>query len=445
MKKILAVALSMILALSCLYTGAFALTGDDLDSITTESANLALDTNLEKMNGRAVKFMDVDKDGKVTAKDARLILLRAAKIDTKNSGYDYDAQAIDGFTLGDADNDGKITSSDARCALRYSANLISDAEYYSKNASLQTRLDLFNSIANSIKPNSTVYQSNIKDTTDNITYTNKSTIDSLTRQLNKMAKLAGQSDTIDIGKEITSAIGDTTYTNYRYGLASVQSGFPIYPYKYSSTLDTDDITGIDYKTNQCCTFTMKAFKTTDGKTQEYDTQDPITITGLDSVTVYLKDDLNLQTIPSGTDIETVHAGNAFNLPDNSDLTSGIDDVNKELTSGTEEIKDFLSDNHNTLDLKASIKGIDFKGSYITYYFYILSDKDGNQKILPIVADYNLKYDYTVSMKMNIDLRIKVLSFFRLEAKNKTVDITNYETTKSTYFFNENYNIATANK
>lgn len=60
------------------------------------------------------KFGDINKDGKVTASDARLLLRVAANLE-KNSPYI--------LMYGDYNKDGEITASDARTALRVAADL----------------------------------------------------------------------------------------------------------------------------------------------------------------------------------------------------------------------------------------------------------------------------------------------------------------------------------
>ena len=57
---------------------------------------------------------DVNKDGKITAADARLALRVSAKLETLT---DYIAKAAD------MDSNGKITAADARKILRISAKL----------------------------------------------------------------------------------------------------------------------------------------------------------------------------------------------------------------------------------------------------------------------------------------------------------------------------------
>ena len=65
---------------------------------------------------------DMNRDGKVTSSDARIVLRIAAKLDSVDNYVDADESA--GARLpGDMNRDGKVTSGDARIVLRVAAKL----------------------------------------------------------------------------------------------------------------------------------------------------------------------------------------------------------------------------------------------------------------------------------------------------------------------------------
>ena len=80
-----------------------------------DSANLIVSEFSEDVNIVDLIKGDVDIDGKITAKDARLALRHSAQLDTLDEK---------GFAAADVNNDSKVNASDARAIIRFSAKII---------------------------------------------------------------------------------------------------------------------------------------------------------------------------------------------------------------------------------------------------------------------------------------------------------------------------------
>lgn len=391
MKKIISVLLAVTLLLSSVSVMAFAVTADDVNTQLTDT--------IEKFNHDFDTKTDANGDGKLNAADARAALLYSAGL----------TDELDGTDRADIDGDGTVTAVDARAILRLSAGLDSRDSYYTT----AQKLELFNSVMNTVKPNNTKYNYYNTDTTADITYDNSKTVDSFSKQVN--ALMSSSDDKLDLGKEITAGKGTTTTSGSKVAFtASETSDFPLSEKNYSSLLTSGDITNIVYGTNQSYTFTSKNSSGTV-------VVEPKTLTGLDSITIYTKNE-NLSQIPANT--ETLSNGKIFNVPQKEDIESGY----KELTSSMDEMKDIVEKVGGTIDMSATMKSFNIHDSYVTVYFYHDTGK-------PVAIDYHLNYDFVISLYMNIRI---ILVVANLVINKQTINITTKEVQTFSYYFPNNY-------
>ena len=379
MKKIISVFCAAVIMLSCFCMPAYALTANE--------GQAALDSAFNAMF--ATVAGDVNKDGSFNAADARAALLASAGL---VDDVDMDAGDIDGDTV--------VTAIDARMLLRISAQLESHDLLYSA----KDKLDLFNAFANNIKASGQKfkYTSTLKNV--DMTYDNQKVIDKFNKQMNS---IPGVEEKIDLGAELVKEKGNVRY-NRNTGLrVATNLNYPVSEKDFVSILTLNDISAVDYKTNQSYTY---APKRTIGDTVQEDAK--YEMTGLDALTVYFASEA-LTNVPADTTV--LRHGKAFDVPQKSTLTSGYDQINN-MFAGLEDIIGTMS---------ASFVNLKYHDSSITIYF----DK-ATKKICAM--EYNLYYDFTVKLDMD-------LYFFPFINIDDALNITDKEFSQFVYCFQENYN------
>lgn len=379
MKKIISVFCAAVIMLSCFCMPAYALTENE--------GQAALDSAFNAMF--ATVAGDVNKDGSFNAADARTALLASAGL---VDDVDMDAGDIDGDTV--------VTAIDARMLLRISAQLESQDLLYSA----KDKLDLFNAFANNIKASGQKfkYTSTLKNI--DMTYDNQKVIDKFNKQMNS---IPGIEEKIDLGAELVKEKGNVRY-NRNTGLrVATNLNYPVSEKDFVSMLTLNDISAVDYKTNQSYTY---APKRTIGDTVQEDAK--YEMTGLDALTVYFASEA-VTNVPADTTV--LRHGKAFDVPQKSTLTSGYDQINN-MFAGLEDIIGTMS---------ASFVNLRYHDSSITIYF----DK-ATKKICAM--EYNLYYDFTVKLDMD-------LYFFPFINIDDALNITDKEFSQFAYCFQENYN------
>ena len=379
MKKFISVLCATVILISCFCVPSLALTASEGQAALDEAYNAMF----------ATVAGDVNKDGTFSALDARATLLASAGLED-----DINSDAAD------LDGDGMITAIDARALLRISAQIDSQNLLYSA----ANKLNLFNALANNVKASGEKfkYSSIIKNV--DMAYDNQSLIDKFNKQMNN---IPGVDEEIDLGAELVKEKGNISYKCNTGLRAATNLNYPVDEKDFVSILTLSDISSVEYKTNQSYTYAPK--RSYGDRVEEYD---KVEMTGLDSITVYLGTE-TVKVLPDDT--TTLIHGKAFDIPQKDTLTSGYDQINN-MFSGLEDIIGTMS---------ASFKQINYHDSYITLYF----DHD-TKKIC--VAEYNLYYDFTVTLDMD-------LYFFPFINIDDSLNITDKEYTQFVYCFQENYN------
>lgn len=368
MKKIISVLCAAVILLSCVSVSAFAITEDE--------ANSALAVQNEAFNNIVKNRLDVDGSGKITAADARLALLISAGIveDGANSKN------------ADIDGDGKVTSIDARIYLRLAAGLENVIDYYTD----EEMYNYFLAIVNSVKPNSHKYFKSTVETTDKVNYTDsKGVISSLNKQFGYYSAIEPEMEGFDFAEEIKAIEGDKYYTDGSTYLSSISATARTYPVEgneYACIAQLADIKDIVYKTNQ--TFTYNKYSAKNQKTAKVIATQ--TVTGLDSLTIYLKDDAAVSiTGDIAGKFDNTYAAKALNILDED----AINDV-----VGSYSLDDSFNglDDFGTCDIKITPKTLQYKDCYVTVYFDPATGK-------PVGTVNNLHYAIDMNMDMFIDM------------------------------------------
>lgn len=379
MKKFISVLCATVILISCFCVPSFALTATEGQAALDEAYNAMF----------ATVAGDVNKDGVFSALDARETLLASAGLE---SDIDKDAADMDG--------DGIITAIDARALLRISAQIDSQSLLYSAT----DKLNLFNALANNVKASGQKfkYSSMLKNV--DMTYDNQSLINKFNNQMNS---IPGVEEKIDLGAELVKEKGNVSYKCNTGLRAATNLNYPVDEKDFVSMLTLNDIASVEYKTNQSYTYAPK--RSYGDRVEEYD---KVEMTGLDSITVYFSSE-SIKVLPDDT--TTLRHGKAFDVPQKETLTSGYDQINNMFT-GLEDLIGTMS---------ASFTQLKYHDSYITLYF----DHD-TKKIC--VAEYNLYYDFTVKLDMD-------LYFFPFINIDDALNITDKEYSQFVYCFQENYN------
>lgn len=380
MKKLISLLLSVIFILSALSVSAFAVTADEADSrLAQEHDEFSVLVN--------TKF-DTDNSGSITAADARNTLLVSAGLSMDN---------IDTSKM-DTDGDGKITAIDARNILRIAAKLDSINNYLSVNDAL----GYFDAILDSIKVHRYSYYKWNSITTDNITYTDDGVVSDINKQLGKYDWIMGEK--IDFGAELTQGKGKVEYPYNRSSLRYVDSSYPVSGNSYESCyLTADNVKKIEYKQNQSFTYEHHMNSATPTFTSN-------TITGLDSITVWVNTD-SFSKFPDDDDMKVFNHGRVFNMISKKVVMDSIAEGN---SIGS---LDGLGDS-GSCELSAGFISMKYYDSYVTVY---VNPENG----VPVAVDYNMHYDLKMYMTIDVEFSLMLDADGRIELTNTVTDRTVY--------------------
>lgn len=363
MKKIISVICAVVLLISSVSVSAFALTKEDADAEIAAQKEL-----FESVFGQ-----------KITAGDARDVLLTSAGLASENENSKYY----------DIDGDGKITAIDARIYLRIAAKIDNVNNYYDS-----VKYDYFLAIINSVKPGSYKYYKSVDEEMKKISYTDP---DNLVGEMNRQMGLYADYDPemagFDFGAEIKSAEGDKSFT---YSMARTQliteDNYPVKSNELACFAELDDIEKIELKTNQSFTFERKRKAVaSDTYSSVYDE----TVTGLDSITVYLKPESVSLTGNLNGIFDNLKTGKAFDTLDEADIEKML--ASNSSISGIEGME-----NLGTCDIRISSKSLNYSGCYITVYYY-------PETGVPVGTVHNLNYAMSMNLYMNIDISASSLA------------------------------------
>lgn len=383
MKKFLSMLMAAVMLVTSFAFSASAVTKTEAE----EAVNAAFDNMFNGVAG------DVNGDNQLTAKDARDALVYSAGLD--DSGIDASKADIDG--------DGVVTAIDARTILRVSAQLEEKDVLYSG----ADKFELFNALINSIKPLKQEFQKTTVNTVVNITYDNHEGIKKFNNQMNRLAGSSGEK--MDFGAALTEDIGKKSYSSITNIKPASSTNFPISgEADISSLLTMNDISGIEYKTDQTYTFNVYNYNDT------LNTDLSVTMNNLDSVTAYIKQE-TVSDIPEN--IQTLSHGKCFDIPDKDTFMAGYKEINNMFTG---DIADLVG------TIKADFNQLKYYDSYVTIYF----DHD-TKKICAV--EYNLQYDFTVGIRMDLESPLELILNI-----HETINVTDTENTKYCYFFKNNY-------
>lgn len=425
MKKIIALLLSLILVAAVAMPVSFAVTGPE--------ANKQVRELFEGFESDLITKADTNGDGKVRAIDAREILLAGAWLSDNEVAKNADL-----------DGDGMVTAIDARLALRYAAGLVTPTDIALRDNDAK-KLEVFNKIMNSVKPNAEEVRCAYNTKCENIEITNGAALDDLSKQMNK---LTDGSENVDMRDELMKQKGTVSYTNPRNFTATAGTNYPILDpassadSMVSSLLTADNIQRIEYKTNQSVSFIRQQY--VNNKEGGYDTTKPpmvnarVDLQGLDAITVYVKDDPSLKSIPSPQ--SKLNAGKVFTVPTQKDLQDSIDQIANDIKSVKTMLDELFEQVGSVLgslvvtkkvvDASTTLKTISFENSYVTLYF---NPKTGK----PVYTDYSLSYKYDMNFYLNMNIQIPIKSIYiKVDKQNigikqtirdtKTFLFTNYE-------------------
>lgn len=387
MKKVFCMLMATILLISSMSVSAFALTSAESNNQLNEAFNAMFDS----VAG------DVNKDGKFDALDARSALLASV-------GVDEDIND----DIADMDGDGVITSLDVRALLRISAKLDSYDVFYTT----EEKFNLFNAFANNIKATNLKFQYTGMDKNVDISHNNPELVKEFNDEMNGIPGMK-EEDKIDLNAELTKDKGKTTYKCSTRAYSATDLNFPVKEKDFVSKLTINDISSITYKPDQSYTFAPK--RTSGNRVQEL-TENNISMTGLDVITVKFAKE-SMTKLPD--DLTTLRHGRIFNeLPTNADLVKNYEDMNKEFAG--------LADTIGTMN--ASLKNINYHDSSVSIYFNRATGKI-------CVIEYDLYYDFTINLAMDLNVTLLVPPVF-IDIEGN-VDFTDKENSKYVYCFPDN--------
>lgn len=363
MKKIIAAICAVVLLVTSVSVLAFALTKEDADSAVIAQKNL-----LDEAFGQ-----------NITAADARNVLLTSAGLKTE----DVDTK------LFDIDGDGKITAIDARTFLRIAAKLENINDHYTS-----IKYDYFLAIINSVKPSGSKFYESAIEEIEKVSYVDyNDVVGQMNKQLDMYSSYDESMKGYDFAKELKASEGDKTLS---YRMANTQvitnNNYPVKENELSCFASLDDIEKVEYKTNQSFTFTRVRKQV---GSDEYKTVYEETVTGLDSITVYIKPETVSLTGNTDGIFDNLKTGKAFDILSEEDLEELIE-TNSSI-GAIEGMEDL-----GKCDISITPKGLNYKGCYITVYF----DPETG---VPMGSVHNLHYVMSMTMKMDIDISAKSLA------------------------------------
>ena len=412
MKKIISVFCAVILIVASFAFPAGAISVSDANE-TLASANTAFKTIISER-------LDVNGSGKIEAADARLVLLASAGLLEEGLVNQENA---------DLDGDGRITAIDARLFLRIAASLEPVEKYVTLTDA--EKLNYFTAIVNSIKPNR--YKFYIYEVTKNpkITHNNPALINDINSQMNSISSIMGV-ESEDFGKELTTPVKDVVSRGYSEKTAS-NSSIPVKGSQYASVATLDNVKKIEYKSNDTYTIDTKVSYST----VYYPYSD--TVTGLDSITVYLKDDNAVQLKRTGNDFDSLNVATALAVLDDYDINTMLNKNEAEVNS----LNDTFA-NMGNCEFKFTPKTIRYHDSYVKVYF---DPATGT----PVAMDYSLRYNVVMNIDMFIDISTKditgvALGSIQLLKVDGDLDLDSEMILhNSYYFYGNNPNHAVLNK
>ncbi len=363
MKKIISAICAVILLISSVSVSAFALTKEEAD------AGIA---------AQKVLFDSVF-DRKITAGDARDVLLTSAGLASQNENSKYY----------DIDNDGKITAIDARIYLRISAQLDNINNYYNN-----VKYDYFLAIINSVKPSGYKFYESVEEEIQKVDYVDYNNV---VGQMNKQLDLYSSYDEsmkgYDFAKELKASEGDksTTYSMTKTYTKN-KDNYPVKTNELACFAAFEDIENVEYKTNQSFTFVRQR---KDPGTGSYKTIYSETVTGLDSITVYIKPESVALTGNTNGIFDNLKTGKAFDILSEEDLEELL--ASNSSIGAVEGMEDL-----GKCEIKITPKNLQYKGCYITVYF---NPETG----MPLASVHNLHYIMSMNMSMDIDISAKSLA------------------------------------
>ncbi len=399
MKKVLSLLLAGILVFSCTVT-AFAKT------VSATEANEALSQAHTEFNEIITNRLDVDNDGNIVAGDARSVLLYSAGLEEEYA----EAASFD------VDGDGAVTAIDARCILRVAAMLDSVDLYYTT----QEKLDYFNAILNAAKPNNyTLYKNGIN-------YVSNVTVDDPNNVIGSLSDALKKVDSSsDFSSELVNSKGEKTYSGNTYIAQTSRAKNKMMLINnpdtgenedQSSYLTLSDVSKAEYKTNQTYTFYRYGTKKNSNNTTVLDTSNLVyseTVTGLDSLTVYLVKD---------NTVDGIHTSKAFTVYEKETLEAEVNEVAESFNSMSMDLS-LLGDMQ--FNVTPSLGSVKYYNAQITVYYYPENGK--------IVAAYYSNYtDYTMGLYMDIDISIPLYILYLDKAGQ--VNITNSNQSIYEYYF-----------
>lgn len=384
MKKAVSLLLAVIFILSSLSVSAFAVTVDEADK--------RLSNEREKFTVAFNTKFDTDNSGNITAADARNTLLVSAGLSMDN----IDASKMD------TDGDGIITAIDARNILRVSAKLDSMDKYMN----VSDTLNYFDAIIDSIKLNKYTYYKWNKNTTDNVTYTDDGVVADINKQLSRYDWMTGEK--IDFGAQLTESKGTFEYPYNRNSIRYVDYEYPVSgktvnDLDESCYLTTDNVSKTEYKQNQ--SFTYEHHMNSANPTFKSNT-----ITGLDSITVWIKTD-SFNKFPDNDDMKCFNHGRIFNMLSKKVVMDSIEEGNS--MGSLEGFGDMGS-----CELSAGFISMKYYDSYITVY---MNPNNGK----PVAVDYNMHYDLKMYMTIDVDFGVMLNADGRIELTNTVTEKTVY--------------------
>ena len=412
MKKIISVFCAVALIVSYFAFSAGALTKDD--------ANTALAGQNSAFTQIIKERLDVNGSGKIEAADARLVLL---------ASVGHVEESLVPASNADIDGDGKVTAIDARIFLRLAAALEPVEKYLT--VSDAEKLEYFNAVMNSIKPNAYKYYAYTVTKNPKITHNNQALINDINSQMNNLSSLLMGGETEDFGKELTTPVPDVVANATSYKTAS-RNTYPVRGSDLASLVTLDNVKKIEYKLNDIYKIDTKVYSS-----GYYAYSD--TVTGLDSITVYLKDDAAVPLKESGNETDSLHAAKLLDVLNDFDIAQML---NKNKTE-VESLNDTFA-GIGKCEFKFTPKSLRYHDSYVKVYF-------DHATGTPIGIEYSLTYNVVMNIDMFIDIKASdiigsSLSVGQLLKVDGDMDLDSEMIYfNSFYFFNNNPDHAEINK
>lgn len=411
MKKIVSVFCAVVLLVSSFSVCVSALSVTD--------ANSALEAQNAAFKQLVVERLDVNASGKIEAADARLVLLASA-------GLSEDA--LKSEANADIDGDGKVTAIDARVFLRLAAGLETPEKYVAFSDA--EKFDYFKAIINSIKPNKYNFYIYNLETNPSVSHNNPEMVKDINEQMNDVASKFGMDEEMDFGKELTTPVAPVSQT-FSAKIAS-KTSIPVKGNDLACIATLSNVKKVEYKTGE--TYKIETKVRQSSKNIVYTD----TMAGLDSITVYIRDDASVAIKDSGNNFDSLNVATMLEALDDVDIAL-MKRQNADSIASLENSFSGMGD----FDFEMTPKTIRYHDSYVKVYFEPDTGK-------PIAVDYNLRYNIVMNMDIFIDINAMDLitggssgsSFGQILYVDDDVDLdTEMNVFNSYYFFDNNPNHA----